>query len=118
MTLADKLTDAYNKLYSLAKVAVTVRHFTGVTRDSEDDVSESYTDTNAYAVVQIMGYEDEAVVAGQLDAGDVIAFFPSGVTIEENDQVYYDNQWFVEKRITEEKVGSTTIFKEVLLKRT
>lgn len=79
MTLSEELKAGFNAIHREAKTSLTVRVVTR-TRDNEDDITESNSDTTVEGVVMPIEdfYSEEE--AGMLAQGTHVAFFKSSVS--------------------------------------
>ena len=118
MTLSEELKAGFNMVHREAKTSLTVRVVTR-TRDNEDDITESSSDTSVEGVLMpIEDYYDEEE-AGLLAQGSHVAFFKSDVanlTIT-NNIVKGSNVYNIKRVETAESDGNTVYQMCILEKR-
>lgn len=70
-------------------------------RNDQDDITESFTDSTVKAVVQVMTFRDIQERGGKLDVGDAMAYFKSDVNVSEGDHIKHNG---VEYQVEEKNI--------------
>jgi len=117
MALSEELIAGFNNIYRESKTSLTVRVVTR-TRDSEDDISESNSDTVVQGILMpIEDYYSEEE-AGLLEQGTHVAFFKptvSNLTITNN--ILKGTNVYNIKRVETAEANGTEVYKMCVLEK-
>jgi hypothetical protein len=120
MALARWLRRGMDKLHSKSKEAVTLRQITGLSRDADDDVTETYTDSTIYAT-SIQEITDDMMHErpGWFHGGTHLAYFKHDVGgISINNMIKWNGSWFEIIRVRKETTLGSVVYQEALLELT
>ena len=105
----DKILSELGKSITLRKVSITFNDY--------GDTEETYTDVSTTAEIQIMKGDEAIVKAGILDVGDAIAFLKPDEDVSIGDRIIWNDETWEVIGIVDENLGTTSLFKEVHLKK-
>jgi len=80
-------------------------------------IGDSWIDVMGVAEIQKVNLKHDLVLAGVLDVGDAVAYFPPWVEICPDDRVILNHEYMVES-VSRKQVGDETVYIRVLLKQT
>ena len=116
MSLSEELKAGFNMIFREAKRSLTVRVITR-TRDSEDDITESTSDTDVEGVIMPIEdfYSEEE--AGMLSQGTHVAFFRSDVSnITTTNNILKGTTAYNIKRVETAESDGNTVYQMAILK--
>jgi len=114
--LIKTLQEGFSAVFAAASESVIIRTITK-SRDANDNLVETPTDTTANAVIQLMEEEDEEVSGGEFEVGDAMAFFEAGTAITTDDKIVHNGIVYKIERIIRERTGGTELFVQALLRK-
>ena len=117
MTLSEELKAGFNMIFREAKTSLTLRVITR-TRDSEDDVTESNSDTSVEGVLMpIEDYYSEEET-GLLSEGTHIAFFKSDVSnLDITNNILKGSDVYNIKRVETAESDGNTVYQMCVLEK-
>ena len=122
MSLLTMARKGFMQAYNISKEPVTVRRISGVTRNSQDDVSLTVagSDSQYAKVVHKDNIEELKLESGIMGDADVVMYFPWDYTsglVTGNYITYNSNNYRIE-RVAPQNLSSGLVFTKVFLKET
>lgn len=96
--------------------SITIRSITR-TLDDYGDASESTSDTDATAFVNVMTKEDEEVKEGTFQQGDKRFFIFTSSVVNRGDHIQHNNNWYEVEEVDEQTAINSTYYKEVVARK-